>query len=441
MQINEIINQTIKEASKAQARREKEERRRQELAARQAQEKAEQERRAAADQARKELARRKIAAQLRVPEPPPPVEDEPKIDPNNPLAALYAQQQEQERAQEDEIYGVDFKFQTVINKKTREKRLYGFWTRERIQRLEDVMRSGQYRDFGNFKGTNEEAISMFQLMKEIGEKYRQVYVFFDRENMQQFPGLREVLNRFKDNYKITRHNKIPFGYRLNPDNKEIEQFIAWEEVDRPPESFMFKEDVDSSSKKLVIFDIDDTLVNTNTLVNVVRDGQVVHSLNSHEFTHYKLQPGEQFDFGRFRNAQEFFDQARPIVPMVNQLNRDIKTGNKVIMVTARADFDNRDLFLSTFKRIGVDIDGVDHVYRAGNLTDRVSTEEKKRRVIDRLLRQEHYDKVIMYDDSMPNLNAFISLKQDYPWTDFYAWHVDHSGRASEYHRTSKKVVK
>lgn len=434
------VTEVILEISQAEKRRRDDQRKKQEFAARQQAQRDEQERKAAADQARKELARRKIAAQLRVPEPPPPVEDKPKFDPDNPLAAFYAQQQDQEREQEDEIYGVDFKFQTVVDKKNHTKRLYGFWTRERIQRLEDVMRSGQYRDFGDFKGTSQEAVSMFQLMKQIGEKYRQVYVFFDRENMKHFPGLREVLNRFNDNYKVTKNIKIPFGYRLNPDNKEIEQFIAWEEVDRPPESYIIKEN-EVTEKKLVIFDIDDTLVNTDTRVDVVRGGQVVHSLNSHEFTHYKLQPGEQFDFGRFRNAKEFFDQARPIVPMVNQLNRDIETGNKVIMVTARADFDNRDLFLSTFKRIGVDIDGVDHVYRAGNLTDRISTEEKKRRVIDRLLRQEHYDKVIMYDDSMPNLNAFISLKQDYPWTDFYAWHVDHSGRASEYHRTRQKVAK
>ena len=41
----------------------------------------------------------------------------------------------------------------------------------------------------------------------------------------------------------------------------------------------------------------------------------------------------------------------------------------------------------------------------------------------------------MYDDSVPNLNAFLSLKQDFPYTEFYAWHVDPAGRADEYHRT------
>ena len=34
--------------------------------------------------------------------------------------------------------------------------------------------------------------------------------------------------------------------------------------------------------KLVIFDIDDTLVKTDTKVNVVKDGKVIKRLNSHD---------------------------------------------------------------------------------------------------------------------------------------------------------------
>lgn len=191
---------------------------------------------------------------------------------------------------------------------------------------------------------------------------------------------------------------------------------------------------EKDASKLVIFDIDDTLVNTDTRVDVVRDGQVVQSLDSHEFTHYKLQPGEQFDFGRFRDAREFFANARPIPPMIDQLRQDIATGNRVIMVTARADFNDRDLFLDTFRRFGIDMDRV-HVYRSGNLTIKAATEEKKRIMIRHLLGREHYDKVIMYDDATPNLDAFLSLAQEFPWSKFYAWHVDRQGQATEYHRS------
>jgi hypothetical protein len=191
--------------------------------------------------------------------------------------------------------------------------------------------------------------------------------------------------------------------------------------------------------KLVIFDIDDTLVHTQTKVHVIRDGQVVKSLNSHDFTHYKLQPGESFDFGDFANAQEFFDNAKPIIPMLNQLKHDIATGNKVVMVTARADFDDRELFLDTFRKYGVDMGKV-HVYRAGNMQGKMQTEEKKKIIIRDLLNKGSYTKAIMYDDAVPNLHSFVELKKEYPHTKFYAWHVSLEGEASEYHRTNENFA-
>jgi GNAT superfamily N-acetyltransferase len=193
------------------------------------------------------------------------------------------------------------------------------------------------------------------------------------------------------------------------------------------------------SGKLVIFDIGDTLVNTDTRVNVVKDGKVIKQLNSHDFTHYKLAPGESFDFGAFKDAREFFTKARPIPGMIKQLKHDIATGNRVIMLTARSDFNDRDVFLDTFRRFGIDMDQV-HVYRAGNLAIKAATEEKKKIILKHLLGKEHFDKLIMYDDSVPNLNAFLSLKQDYPYSKFYAWHVDPNGQASEYHRTDESQV-
>ena len=190
--------------------------------------------------------------------------------------------------------------------------------------------------------------------------------------------------------------------------------------------------------KLVIFDIDDTLVHTQTKVHVIKDGQVIHSLNSHDFTHYKLKPGESFDFGDFADAQEFFTNARPIIPMMHQLKRDIATGNRVVMVTARADFNDRELFLDTFRKYGVDMSRV-HVYRAGNITAKIQTEEKKKIIIRRLLDQGNYTKAIMYDDAVPNLESFVSLKAEYPRTRFYAWHVSLEGEASEYSRTDEDL--
>jgi hypothetical protein len=185
-------------------------------------------------------------------------------------------------------------------------------------------------------------------------------------------------------------------------------------------------------RKLVVFDIDDTLVYTQTKVHVIKDSKVVNSLNSHDFTHYKLKPGESFDFGDFSNAKEFFDNSKPNIPMMNQLKRDINTGNKVVMVTARSDFDDKELFLDTFRKFGVDIDKV-HVYRAGN-SKQGTTEERKKQIIKTLLDKDDYTKAIMYDDAKPNLHTFIELKKDHPRTRFYAWHVSLDGDSSEYMR-------
>lgn len=183
---------------------------------------------------------------------------------------------------------------------------------------------------------------------------------------------------------------------------------------------------------LVIFDIDDTLVNTQTEVHVVKDGKTIASLNSHDFTHYKLQPGESFDFKDFRNAKEFFEKSKPIIPMMDQLKRDISRGNDVVMVTARADMDDKELFLDTFRKYGVNVNKL-HIYRAGNLPSG-STEERKKKIIKSLLDKKSYTKAIMYDDAIPNLQLFASLKKDHPKTMFYAWHVSPDGNASEFMR-------
>jgi hypothetical protein len=163
--------------------------------------------------------------------PPEPEEPVTGLFDRPEFAALRAQQQEQEPVQ-DELYGVDFMFEPVIDRRARTKKLYGYWTRHRIQLLRDVERTGSYRDLGDFKGTTEEIMPLFALFKQLGEQYRQVYVLFDRRSMAQFPGIAEVHRRLEDARRITKRNKIPFGYRVNPKTNEIEEFIAWEIVDR-----------------------------------------------------------------------------------------------------------------------------------------------------------------------------------------------------------------
>ena len=57
----------------------------------------------------------------------------------------------------------------------------------------------------------------------------------------------------------------------------------------------------SRSSKLLIFDVDDTLINTTAAVNIVKNGKIIKSLSNGEYNTYELKPGEKFDYSEFRD--------------------------------------------------------------------------------------------------------------------------------------------
>lgn len=181
---------------------------------------------------------------------------------------------------------------------------------------------------------------------------------------------------------------------------------------------------------LTIFDIDDTLFHTTAEIKVIKNGQIVRSLNNQEFNNYELQPGESFDFGEFRSAEKFNQESKPIRPMIAKLKAMLKTAgdSKIIMLTARADFDDKEKFLSTFEKYGIDMSRV-HVHRAGNLPGDDIPAEKKAVWVRRYLDTGKYTTVRLYDDSKTNLKVFKALEQEYPAVKFEAYYVDPAGSA------------
>lgn len=190
-----------------------------------------------------------------------------------------------------------------------------------------------------------------------------------------------------------------------------------------------------SKSSLTIWDIDDTLFTTDTKVHVMRSGKRIKSLTPAEFNVYKLRAGESLDFSDFRSAKVFADTARPI----NSVFKTAKAlltrlgtnpNKKTVIVTARSDLDNKQLFLDTFKKYGFDIDKV-HVHRAGNLGANPSAENKKV-VIRNLLNKGSYSIVRLFDDAADNLDKFLELQKEFPAAKFEAFFVDHKGSISRY---------
>lgn len=196
---------------------------------------------------------------------------------------------------------------------------------------------------------------------------------------------------------------------------------------------MRAKEFDQPKKSLVIFDIDDTLLHTTAKIKVVKNGRVVRELTNQQFNQYQLQPGEEFDFGEFQSAEKFNRESRPIKPMIHKLKTILNhsENSDVIMLTARSDFDNRDLFLKTFIDLGIDMRRV-HVHRAGNLPGDAIPAEKKAVYVRKYAETGRYDHIRLYDDSRSNLAVFKDLSDEYPDIDFRAYYVGSGGSTSIY---------
>lgn len=189
----------------------------------------------------------------------------------------------------------------------------------------------------------------------------------------------------------------------------------------------FKEFVGAGT--LTIFDIDETLFHTKAKVAVVKDGKVVRMLDNQEFNTYKRKPGEEYDFREFKSAEVFRKTSTPIVKMINKAKILVKAKNnpasRAIIVTARSDFDDKKMFLQTFRDHGLPIDQM-HVERSGNLGIE-SPAEAKKVVFRKYLNTKNYTKTRLYDDAMSNLKAFLELQSEYPNVEFEAWFVNEDG--------------
>lgn len=192
---------------------------------------------------------------------------------------------------------------------------------------------------------------------------------------------------------------------------------------------------EASKTGLHVFDVDDTLFHTTAKVRVMKGKKHVDSLSNSQYNTHKLPAGHRYDFSEFRSAEKFDTESKPnerMLTKMKKLHAKAKTtGGKVIINTARADFDDKDKFLGTFKKHGVDIDNI-HVHRAGNLKGKGTVAEKKTSIIRDQIKKGNYSHVSLHDDSEHNLQHFLGLKKEFPHIKFNAHHVKPDGKSKRY---------
>jgi len=197
----------------------------------------------------------------------------------------------------------------------------------------------------------------------------------------------------------------------------------------------FIQEQSNSSRGLHVFDVDDTLFHTTAKVRVMKNDQVVDSLSNSEYNTHELPAGHRYDYTEFRSAEKFDTESKPNQRMLEKMrrlhDRAKETGGRVIINTARADFDDKDRFLDAFRKQNVDIDNI-HVYRAGNMEGEGTVAQKKASIIRDQLKGGDYTHASLHDDSEENLKHFLTLKDEFPNVRFVAHHVKEDGKSKRY---------
>jgi hypothetical protein len=103
-----------------------------------------------------------------------------------------------------------------------------------------------------------------------------------------------------------------------------------------------------------------------------------------------------------------------------------KPDSQVVIITARNNFDDKNLFLKTFKKHGLNIDKI-RVERAGKINDVGQPDLKKYIIIYNMLKTKQFSRVRLFDDSMANLKAFLKLKKEFPMVKFDAFFAKPDG--------------
>lgn len=161
----------------------------------------------------------------------------------------------------------------------------------------------------------------------------------------------------------------------------------------------------TTSNKIILFDLDDTIIDTIAEIGVVKGGKVIKRLPNAEFNDYVLGPGESFDFGEFDDPI-LLDKS-PFTKYWNTLKREYRKGTHIGILTARSDCRMiKEFFLKNGIRIK---DELVIAINDPSLGLKGSIQEKKTEAI-RILAGVGYDNFIFFDDNEPNLKSAKSLE-------------------------------
>lgn len=161
-------------------------------------------------------------------------------------------------------------------------------------------------------------------------------------------------------------------------------------------------------RKLRIFDFDDTLVTTRSLIHVTSSSGEKFDLTPGEYAVYDKRPGDVMDYSDFSKLID----PREVVWTGRILRNLINKGSEVVILTARAAAEPVRQFLSDA--------GLPQLTVVA-LAD--SDPRKKAEYVARRIEEDDLDLVEFFDDSSKNVAAVAALQPSYPGTRIRSRHV------------------
>lgn len=161
------------------------------------------------------------------------------------------------------------------------------------------------------------------------------------------------------------------------------------------------------SDKLLVFDVDDTLIHTTANIYVMKNGKKIKTISNQEYNTYRLKPGEYFDYSEFDDPKILSKET--FTKYWDTLKREYKKGTHISILTARADV---DMIRNFFLQNGIDIKK-ELVFAIGDerLGLKGSIQEKKSQVISHLYKLG-YSTIIFFDDNEDNLKSAKQLEKN-----------------------------
>lgn len=152
----------------------------------------------------------------------------------------------------------------------------------------------------------------------------------------------------------------------------------------------------TKSNRILIFDIDDTLLYSAAKVYVVKNDKVVHELSSSEFNDYVLQDGEHFDFSEFDDLSILLKSTT--TPYLDTLKREYAKGTHISILTARG---NKQMIKQYFLTNGIDIKD-EILFTVGDMKTSKTVAQRKADCIKKLIKYG-YKTLVFFDDNEANL--------------------------------------